>query len=305
MKNNRMNKVTQQGSGQKKHNDHTRVKTIKMAAWLVLLLVTGTKIFAQGDAKEPKDQKEQLVVPLSSPGKSYTLRVNLISGSIKVVTYPGKEIVIDVSNRDRREDDEMREGGSNMKRISGGSSYEITAHEDNNAVSVSGGKPERGVDLSLKIPQEIKQLRLGTVNGGNIDVDNIKGELEISNVNGAIKLTNIAGSVVANTVNGNIVVNFISVDPKAPMAFTTLNGNVDVSFPGDTKANFKMRSERGQVYSDFDMAIDKSEAKVQKSEQSGVYKLKLEDWVNGKTNGGGAEILMKTMQGNVYVRKAK
>src|SRR5215475_1534421 len=34
---------------------------------------------------------------------------------------------------------------------------------------------------------------------------------------------------VANTVNGNVVVTFRSVDPQAPMAFSTLNGRIDVT----------------------------------------------------------------------------
>ena len=275
--------------------------TTKFTQWMLVWLIAGSGLFAQTQPKEAS--KEQLVVPLSSPGKPFTLKVNLTTGSIKVTTYEGKDIVIDVTGPSRRREDDDEGGG--MRRISTGGSYEISAHEDNNTVSVHSGNPNQPVELSIRIPQDSKQITLHTVNNGHIDAENLKGELEVTNVNGAIKLTNVAGSVVANTVNGNIIVTFASVDPKAPMAFSTLNGNVDVTLPADTKGNMKMRSERGNVYSDFDMAIDKSEPKVQKSESSGMYKLVLEDWVFGKLNGGGPEILMKTMQGNIYIRKGK
>jgi hypothetical protein len=269
---------------------------------MALLLIAGAEIHAQTQTQTTNN--EQLVVPLSNPGKHYTLKVGIVSGSIKVTTYPGKEIVIDVVSRNRNSDDGERDEGTGMRRIHTPEGYEVTAHEDDNNVTVHDGNPNKRIDLSLKIPQDVK-LTLSTVNGGDIDVENVKGELEIQNVNGAIKLTNIEGSVVANTVNGGVKVNLLSVDPNAPMAFSSLNGDVDVTLPAGTKANLKLKSDRGEIYSDFDIAIDKSEPKVIKSERSGMYKLEKEDWVKGTINGGGAQIMMKNMQGSIYLHKAK
>jgi DUF4097 and DUF4098 domain-containing protein YvlB len=286
---------------------NTIMKKMNITRWLLILLlmVTGANLFAQTQAKEPS--KEQLTVPLSSPDKPYTLKVNLVSGAIKVSTYAGKEIIIDVLNGSakKEEDEEGSGSGSGMRRIPTGPGYEISAHEDNNTVSVHSGNPNQRVDLALKIPANLKHLSLHTVNGGDILVENVKGELEITNVNGGIRLKDVAGSVVANTVNGSVMVNLLSIDPTAPMAFSTLNGNIDVTLPGDTKADMKLKSDRGEVFSDFDFAINKSEPKVQKSESSGMYKLVLEDWVRGKVNGGGPEMMMKTMQGQIYIRRGK
>ena len=38
------------------------------------------------------------------------------------------------------------------------------------------------------------------------------------------------------------------------MAFSSLNGNVDVTLPGGTKADLRMESENGEIYTDFDVA---------------------------------------------------
>jgi len=35
-----------------------------------------------------------------------------------------------------------------------------------------------------------------------------------------------------------------------------------------------------------------------------MYKIKMEDWIYGKINGGGSEILMKNMHGNIYIKKS-
>ena len=89
------------------------------------------------------------------------------------------------------------------------------------------------------------------------------------------------------------------------MAFSTLNGNVDVTFPASVKANVKLKSDRGDIFSDFDIDVDKGQPKTTRTSQNGMYHVKIEDWVYGKINSGGPEVMMKNMNGNIYIRKAK
>jgi hypothetical protein len=272
------------------------MKKMKITGLVFLSLLIGTNISGQSGSTE------QLTVPLSSPGKPYSLKVHLITGSVKVTGYEGKEIIINVTPRGGDEErTKVTEGG--MKRISVSGGYEVTAKEADNTVTVNTGNPNKALDLELKIPQDVK-LKIGTVNDGEVVVENVKGELEVNNVNDQIILKNISGSVVANTVNGDITVTFNAVDPKAPMAFSTLNGDVKVTLPADTKANLKLKSDNGDVFSDFDIDIDKTPAKVDKITEPGMYKIRKDDWVYGKINGGGPEMMMKNMQGDIYVKKA-
>jgi hypothetical protein len=273
------------------------MKKMKFAGLVLFSLMIGNSSFGQSESTE------QLIVPLSSPGKPYSLKVHLVTGSIKVVSYEGKDIIINVSPRAAENGEESKASENGMKRISTHGSFEVTAKEADNMVIVNTGNPEKAIDLDLKIPQDVK-LKLGTVNDGEIDVENVVGELEVNNVNDKITLTNISGSVVANTVNGDVTVTFKAIDPKAPMAFSTLNGDINVTLPADAKANLKLKSDNGDVFSDFDIDIDKTPPKVDKINQPGMYKIKKDDWVSGKINGGGPEIMMKNMQGNIYVKKA-
>ena len=271
------------------------MKNMKIAGLVLLSLILGSTSYGQTGSTE------QLTVPLSSPGKQYSLKVHLVTGSIKVVGYEGKEIIINVTPRGGDEEgSNATENG--MKRLSVSGGYEVTAKEADNTVTVNTGNPNKALDLVLKIPQDVK-LKLGTVNDGEVIVENVNGEVEVNNVNDKITLTNISGSVVANTVNGDVNVTFKSIDPKAPMAFSTLNGDVNVTLPADTKANLKLKSDNGDVFSDFDIDIDKTPSKIDKTTEPGMYKIKKDDWVNGKINGGGPEMMMKNMQGNIYVKK--
>lgn len=274
------------------------MKTIKFTVLMLTALMLSARLMAQTESKD-----QQLVIPLSEPGKPYKLHVGLVSGSIKVSTYEGKDVVVDVSSAEHRK--MARENGSGMRRIAGGESLDITAHEKNNEVTIGSDMPEKPVMLTIKIPQGATSVKLSTVNGGNIVANDLSGTLEVTNVNGFINLFNVSGSVVANTVNGKVLVTFKSIDPKAAMAFSTLNGNVDVTFPAGLKANLKIRTDQGQVFSDFDMTTDASQPKATKTAKDGMYRITIEDWIHGKIDGGGPEIMMKNMNGNIYIRKAK
>jgi DUF4097 and DUF4098 domain-containing protein YvlB len=272
------------------------MKTIKFIGTLTIALLLTTRIWAQDGAKE------QLTVPLSEPGKPYKLDVHLIDGSITVTGYEGKDIVIEAISGDKKKNNEERSNG--MRRLNAGNNAEIQAEERNNQVTVHG-TVGRLVNITIKVPQSEGTFKIGTINNGDIAGSNLNGELEVSNVNGAIRLKNIAGSVVANTVNGPVEVSFKSINPKAAMAFSTLNGNVDVTFPASLKANVKLKSDRGDVYTDFDVISNQQKPEVTRSTNKGMYSLKVDDWVYGKISGGGPEIMMKNMNGNIYIRKIK
>lgn len=272
------------------------MKAIKITGIILIAMTLSARLVAQ-------ETREQLTVALSEPGKPYKLNVDLVSGSIKVMAYEGKDVIIDAQTDATKDKGETRNG---MRRIPTGGGLDVTARQKNNTVDVTTGNPNKNVTLTIKVPHGANNIKLHTVNGGNITASDISGDIEVINVNGAIKLTNVSGSVVANTVNGNVVVTLKSIDPKAAMAFTTLNGNVDVTFPASLKANVKLRSDMGEIYTDFDMVATKGAApKSTKTVKDGMYHIQIEDWVNGAINGGGPELLMKNMNGNIYLRKAK
>ncbi|NBA85791.1 DUF4097 family beta strand repeat protein [Emticicia sp. CRIBPO] len=269
------------------------------------LRITGALIMAMALCQNLSAQTEQLVVPLSTPGKPFTLDVNLIAGSIKVALYDGKDIIVDASAKADGKKEDGRETSGGMRRISSGNGINVSAEEKANKVSIHSEGWSKPTNLSIKIPQGSTTVKLHTINDGDIVVDNISGELEVTNVNGAITLSGVSGSVVANTINGHIKTTFKTITATAPMAFTTLNGDVDITFPATLKADVKLKSDNGEIYTDFDIVIDRNQPKVNKSSSPGTYKVNIDQWVYGKINAGGPELMMKNMHGNIYIRKSK
>jgi hypothetical protein len=269
-----------------------------------LILIIGSLLTFTPFIARSQD-KELLTVPLSEPGKEGKLKVGLVTGTIKVIGYEGKEVIIEAvsGDKDDRKGHTEKDG---MKKISTNSGFELIAKESSNTVTVSVSKPNMKMYLTIKVPRKFS-LKLNTVNDGDILVENVTGNLEVNNVNGYVKLKNVGGSVVASTVNDDVVVNFTEVTPNTPMAFTTLNGNVDITFPANVKTNIKVKSDRGEVYSDFEVEVDKTTSKIKQfaDGEKGTYVIKKDDWTYGKINGGGAEMMMKTMNGDIFIRKAK
>ncbi len=272
-------------------------RILALAAFTAFTAISAP-LMAQGDLKE------QLTIPLSDPAKPGTLKVHLVTGSIRVTGYNGNQVVIDASTKQPDKPEKPKENGEGMKRISKNGALDISATEENNVVNVSSKLFNTKMELNIKVPMKFS-LNVGTVNDGDILIENVDGEMEITNVNGDIRLTNISGSAVANTVNGLLKANFKTVAAKSPMAFSTLNGNVDVTLPATAKFDVKLKSDRGEIYSDFDVDVDKATPQATKTAKDGMYKVSIEDWVKGKVNGGGSEIMMKNMNGDIFVRKAK
>lgn len=270
-----------------------------IAVFILLSVSTLGRLLAQTEAKD--QVKEQLTVPLSDPGKPFKVIARVMYSSLKVVGYEGKEIVINVTGKERQHEST---GGGGMRRIGGNAGGDVTAEEDNNTVNINTGLSHFSL-IEVKVPQSGGKFELGAVNGGEVVVDNVSGQLEITNVNGSVIARNISGSVVANSVNGEVNVSFRSIDPQAPMAFSTLNGKVDVTFPAGIKANVKLKAERGDIFTDFDVEITKGQPTATKSNEGHMYRVSIDDWVLGKIGGGGPEIMMKTSQGSIYIRKAK
>lgn len=102
-------------------------------------------------------------------------------------------------------------------------------------------------------------------------IENVNGEHEVKATNGDVEMRGIGGSVVCNSINGDIEVQFNTVTLNAPMSFNGLNGDIEVSFPADTKFNGKMKTDYGDVYTNFDMEIDRTASSKETTEKWRVF----------------------------------
>ncbi len=268
--------------------------------WMkTLIFLAAAFIALPGFAQDQVSEK--FTIEFSDPSKPGYLKVSLTYGGITIRGYDGDEVIVETiyRNNDR---DSRRKKSKGMYLIPN-TSMGFTIEEEDNKMKISGHGNSKS-DLVIEVPVKTS-LRISTVNSGNISVENIEGEIEANNTNGGIKILDVSGTVIANTTNGNVIVSFDNVKPNKAMSFISFNGKVDVTFPPNIKADLRLKTQNGSIYSDFEIEVKRTIRRIEDSprRKGGKYKVRLEGDMYGKLNGGGPEMHFSTYNGNIYIRK--
>lgn len=293
-----------------------------------LVLVAGVLSFSQ------EGRADRATVSFSDPSKPGFLEVGVHRGSITIKGYNGKEVIIEaravtrklkdldeeaqlrefaraerISARARtrtEEEEKEKKNTEGMRKIQAPMITGLSVEEKNNEMEVDVSSIRQAVDLTLQVPFNTS-LELSAHTDGDITVENITGDIEVNHHAGSLNLTGISGTVVAHTFSGDVTVTFAKVTPDKPMSFSTWAGDIDVTLPSSVKATVKMKSEHGEILSDFDIQIDTSIQKVEKDErkEGGKYKINFDKYIVGKINGGGPDLQFNTYSGDILIRKAK
>jgi DUF4097 and DUF4098 domain-containing protein YvlB len=175
--------------------------------------------------------------------------------------------------------------------------------------STSGGDVHVGdIGGEAELSTAGGDVRVGNVSGkaslktagGSIDLASAAGSADVKTAGGNIELRKITGSINAKTAGGNIDAELIP-GSSAASELTTAAGDVRLAVPANAKATIdatiRMKNERHHssgeytIHSDFDAASATSGEGG--DEVHNVYKL----------NGGGTVITVRTMNGNIYIKK--
>jgi hypothetical protein len=320
---------------------------IKKTILIGIAVIGAAGLLAAGQAQAP----DKVTVPLSNPAKPAVVEAHLMFGSLKVIGYEGKDILVTATPREKpvggpggfifggtatniagetarnafreagrifdnyrgtvtlkdqeQADKEKKAKTEGMKQIPLESSG-MTIEEIDNKVDIRLESWRRGYDVEVRVPVG-SSLKVGGASLEQIQVEGISGEIEIQSAMGNVKLVNITGPVTASTTNGSIEASLTRLAADKPMSFVTFNGDIDLSLPAEAKAGFRIKSNMGQLYTDFDIALKTMPAEPEKTtgREGAKFRVSLERSVFGTINGGGAEIKLQNYNGDIYLRKKK
>ncbi|GEM_PF-424507 len=250
--------------------------------------------------------EQEIEIPLSNPGERGKLDIESHNGRIKITAYEGNTVKVKMVKYGKKVDKEKTKDG--MRLVSTGG-FNVQAQEYRNVVKVENEGWGNRMDFEVQVPKNF-DIKAESYNNGHIFIEGVEGELNVESYNGPITLVDINGSASASTYNGAVKVSFTGVTADTNMAFSTYNGDVDLTLPGNAKITTKMKTNR-DIYTDFE-DFDLSQEVPSTNDRgrnggdrgrSGGYRIKFENWVRGKVNGGGPEVMMKTTNGNIYIRK--
>jgi len=253
-------------------------------------------------------QDDTQIVPFSDPSRPGKVEASLLHGSIVVRGENRRDVAVvmraGAPGPGRQSERPERPAPPGMRRLTQtGFGFEISEERNEIKIEASTFRPNNGT-LEIRVPLRTN-LELGSVNGSVISVENVEGEIEVESLNGSVTLTNVSGAVVANTQNGPITVNLSRATADKAMAFTSFNGKVDVTLPASIKATLKMRSDNGDVFTDFDIQLQQAPAARTTRSNSGRTRVEVNRAIYGTVNGGGPEIELRSFNGSIYLRKGQ
>lgn len=155
-------------------------------------------------------------------------------------------------------------------------------------------------DIVMRVPDQAL-VNASTINGGDVLMQDLRSDVKASNINGGVRLLNISGNVSASTINGDLEVQSKSV-PNTDTNFSTINGTIRLTFPGQLAANIQYTSMSGDFYTDF--AVTAAPLKEESRRNGGTYYK-----IGGKSalqvGQGGPKIKVSTINGDMYLKKGE
>ena len=151
---------------------------------------------------------------------------------------------------------------------------------------------EKNLGNSLIINSKIKDLdklsKHKVIISGDDTIINCNTKL---NINVTVTVPE-SSNFIFKTINGDIEV----IGCSKGMDINTISGFVDMSLAGTSKVDLEMSTISGSVYTD--MKIDLKNAKENMKQIVG-------ETVEGSLNGGGSDIELNSISGDIYLRKKK
>ncbi len=253
-------------------------------------------------AQDPMPSPQRTTLPFSDPARPKSLIVDIPMGSVKITGYDGSDAVIEYSGRGGK----VRGGDMppGMHRLDQPAST-LDATQENNVVRVKGGFWDR-FNAEIKVPKQTT-LDVKTMNG-SVSVEGISGEMTIDAMNGHISVQDASGPVVAHSMNGRIVASITQVSAAKASSFSSMNGSIEVTLPADLKARLKMKTDHGEIYTDFDVKVESATGSTPlvadgRAKTGGVAIPHTDRTLYGTINGGGPEMQFITYNGRIVIRK--
>jgi hypothetical protein len=191
---------------------------------------------------------ESSTLKFSDPTKPGTLRISVSHGDLKITGADTPEIT--VRSEAKPVTSTPRKDG--LRVLTASSSYTLS-EKDNVAVLEYGteGGPGIPAQFAITMPRTTS-LVVSCTYGCELQAADLSGDVEVKAMNGEIKLCGLSGSALVETMNGEIDAGFARLPPNKTLSFASMNGEVVLRIPADTKANVKLRTQNGAVLTDFD-----------------------------------------------------
>lgn len=249
-----------------------------------LLLVVASYTIAQDFSYSVKGNAEETIV-----------WINQLAAELRIEGVSGSEIKIIANDYEG-----LPEKAKGLKPLSGGepenTGIGLSVSQEGNTISIAGAHGEADdAEYIISIPKNVMlKIDYNSWQAEDVKVSGMENEINAKTQVADMQFFDVTGPIVAHSLSSDLEVIFSSLNQSLPSSITSTSGDIDVTIPSSTKGVFKMATLSGGVYTDLDFDLGEDADKRSFMGQSAT----------GKLNGGGVEVSLKSVSGDIYVRKA-
>lgn len=235
------------------------MKTNLPFQFLRLLLLAS---LAAATLARAQDEGTAATVKLSAPDKAAVLTLDMPWADIHITGTDGDTVTVE-SSLNQKSSKPTRPGA--LRRLDDEVSFELLEKDNTVTLRLAGENPWAGHDAAFKISvPRAMGLNIKTDAGGDLTVKGVEGDIAVNNLNGEVMLDGLVGSAVISTINGEVHATYAKA-PLKPVSITSMNGEVVLRVPADTKANVRLNTRNGSILTDFSEEVLKTKSESSKS----------------------------------------
>ncbi len=218
--------------------------------------------------------------------------------NVEITASDGSEVVI---NAEIERDEEDAERAKGLKAINSlglddntGLGLSLQKEEGNIVITQIGDMHEQG-SYVIQLPKSMAvDYSHNTYNSELLHIAGVSQEIIVSTNYTNIELENVTGPMSVKTVYGSIDAAFSSLNQTSSVSLNSVYSHVDVTVPSSSKANLKLKTPYGQIYTDMDINVSAGEDGMKNVSSKKVA---------GTINGGGVDFIIQSGYDNIYLRK--
>lgn len=247
----------------------------------VLLLAAGAHADSYGSFREEFHK----TYPISDDGR---VSLSNINGPVHISTWDRNEVKVDAIKTAGTKEQldaahiEVNAGNDHVEIETKYNKHDLNFYNDD-----SHDNPA-SVEYTLTVPRTVRLDDVKLING-SLDVSGVEGEVRASCINGKLEAENLAGPSHLSTINGLLEARFAAL-PSSRVELNSVNGELELTIPSDSKANIDASTVSGTIDNDFGLHENKHHYVGRD--------------LRGELGGGGTDIELKNVNGRIDVRHA-
>jgi hypothetical protein len=151
------------------------------------------------------------------------------------------------------------------------------------------------IDFTVRVPAGVR-FAAATVDG-DIRAEGLRSDVNAATVSGNVRVAT-TGTARAATVSGNVDATFGQADSEG-MEFASVSGNVIVRLAGNVGAEVRAHTLSGNIESDFEGVRVRGGGADDDGDDDGGFHVEIGKQARGTVGGGGPELNMNTVSGNI------